>query len=192
MSSTLTQTGDCCQRASSHLAALAGLEVDCHRVLRRAVISVAQGLLVASLCGCPGSGGKRVPDGGGRAEGTQTSELERAVIDYLQRAIERARRDRSWRARLPAACPSPLVDWESLQLSETHAFQTLGLGDSLLVAVARPRPKGPPSDRSCSAKIAFRFRDEGAQKLRVRAVWLSDQPEPVMSDPEDTEPESEE
>ena len=88
-------------------------------MLRRAVISVAQGLLVASLCGCPGSGGKRVPDGGGRAEGT-------------------------------------------------------------------------PSDRSCSAKIAFRFRDEGAQKLRVRAVWLSDQPEPVMSDPEDTEPESEE
>lgn len=80
-----------------------------------------------------------------------------------------------------------MVEWEVLQLTEVHAYPQTGIGDALLMAIAKPRRRGEPDDRTCAAKIAFRFADDptAADKLRIRATWLSAQPEPVFTDDDD-------
>lgn len=136
---------------------------------------------------------RRTPEPPARVENPALLPIERAVTAFLSSTMERARKDRRWKTRLPAACPSPAVDWEILQLTELHVFPAAGIGDAMLMAIAKPRKKGADDDRTCSAKIAFRYRDDpsSSDPIKIRATWLSAQPEPVLNEDDDEESSSE-
>lgn len=156
-------------------------------------------LITVVLVGALGVGGvactpaptKRPVADGGRApaEPTDTSDLEKALVDFLRRGIEKRRRDRTARGVLPAACPSPMVEWSELQVSDVRVTPQIASGEAQLVAIARPSKLVPKDERSCAAKIAFRLRSDGTdlgpRKWKVRSVWLSEQAEPL--DPTDVD-----
>lgn len=160
----------------------------CYDAAVRGLRSLALVLLPLGAA-CNGGMSRRTPEAPARVENAALLPIERAVTAFLATTIERARKDRRWKSRLPAACPLPQVDWEVLQLTEMHVFPAAGIGDAMLMAIAKPRKKGADDDRTCAAKIAFRYREDPAASgvIKIRATWLSAQPEPVLNDDQDDE-----